>query len=253
MDDLTRVLQRHGIDATPSLFADTGHEKIHSCAVNGADAVATWHRLRGLVEETGCWPVLLGGEGIEEQAELVEERESPSSEIIEAGVSLDPVEWLAERERGYAEDLGMDVPELYEEVTGEWPEGDHSSHHFSIPFSDLVKTPFPEVYVALVPTKVCWEVPAVLNTGGWNECPVPEVHVCLMKRWHELYGAEVVGISRDIIEMYVARPPRDKEAALALAKEQYLYCPDIVDQGTGTLENLAAALLGGTSWYFWWD
>ena len=40
---------------------------------------------------------------------------------------------------------------------------------------------------------------------------------------------------------------------MALAREQFVYCPDIVYQGTGTLAGLAAALLEGTTWYFWWD
>jgi hypothetical protein len=35
--------------------------------------------------------------------------------------------------------------------------------------------------------------------------------------------------------------------------EHYAYAPDIVDQGTETIDALAAGLLGGTAWYFWWD
>jgi hypothetical protein len=38
-----------------------------------------------------------------------------------------------------------------------------------------------------------------------------------------------------------------------LAREQYLYCGDIVDQGTGTLSRLATALMADDWWYFWWD
>jgi hypothetical protein len=32
-----------------------------------------------------------------------------------------------------------------------------------------------------------------------------------------------------------------------------MYCEDIVIQGTQTVENLAAGLLGNNLWYFWWD
>jgi len=35
--------------------------------------------------------------------------------------------------------------------------------------------------------------------------------------------------------------------------EMYSYCPDIIDQGVGTLEALAADLMAGHWWYFWWD
>jgi Domain of unknown function (DUF4253) len=71
--------------------------------------------------------------------------------------------------------------------------------------------------------------------------------------WHDLYGAEVVGITSDVVEMHVAKPPLDRESALSLAKAQYLYCNDIVEQGTQTLSVLAATLLEGSVWYFWWD
>jgi hypothetical protein len=79
------------------------------------------------------------------------------------------------------------------------------------------------------------------------------VHVAFLKRWHEAWGAEVVGIAGDVVEMEVARPPKDRAAALALAREQFLYCADIVHQGVGSLEALGAILLGGKVWYFWWD
>ena len=54
----------------------------------------------------------------------------------------------------------------------------------------------------------------------------------------------LVAIAGDIVEFAVARPPTTKEAALRLAIEQYAYCYDIVDQGTGTIEVLAASLIG---------
>ncbi len=31
------------------------------------------------------------------------------------------------------------------------------------------------------------------------------------------------------------------------------YCPDIVDQGVGTLDALATVLVSGSVWFFWWD
>ncbi len=60
-------------------------------------------------------------------------------------------------------------------------------------------------------------------------------------------------MSADVIEMRVARPPTTREDAMALANEQYAYCEDIVHQGVESLSNLAATLLNGTVWFFWWD
>src|SRR5262249_30768782 len=98
-----------------------------------------------------------------------------------------------------------------------------------------------------------WEIPAYLKFGAWNACPPPEDHVAVMKYWHGLYGAEVVSIASNTVEMFVARAPRSRKKALELAREQYLYCYDIVIQGTETIDNLAATLLNGKVWYFWWD
>jgi hypothetical protein len=47
--------------------------------------------------------------------------------------------------------------------------------------------------------------------------------------------------------------PQSRAAALDLAREQFLYCSDIVEQGVGTLSALAAALMENDWWYFWWD
>ncbi|BAZ14953.1 hypothetical protein NIES4071_68230 [Calothrix sp. NIES-4071] len=112
---------------------------------------------------------------------------------------------------------------------------------------------YQEVVIALVPTTASWQVPAFLKFGNWNDCPQSEVHVALMKHWYELYGAEVVGISNDVVEMQVKNPPKDMAESLHLALEQYIYCYDIVNQGVQTLKNLATALLESKIWYFWWD
>jgi hypothetical protein len=51
----------------------------------------------------------------------------------------------------------------------------------------------------------------------------------------------------------VRHRPKSRGEALELAREQYSYCSDIVDQGVGTLNALAAALMENDWWYFWWD
>jgi hypothetical protein len=57
----------------------------------------------------------------------------------------------------------------------------------------------------------------------------------------------------EVIEMSVSRPPTSDRAALVPAREQFRYAPDIVQQGVGDVETLAAALKDGHAWYFWWD
>ena len=87
--------------------------------------------------------------------------------------------------------------------------------------------------------------------------PEPDPNIILDKLesqyWDEKYGISLAGITADVIELEVQNPPTTKQQALQLAKEQFIYCPDIVYQGTQTIAALAAALLNGKVWFFWWD
>ena len=74
-----------------------------------------------------------------------------------------------------------------------------------------------------------------------------------MRIWRDRYGAELIGINSDTINLRVAVRPKTREEALALARDQYIYCPDITDQGVQTYSALAADLMTNDWWYFWWD
>jgi hypothetical protein len=119
---------------------------------------------------------------------------------------------------------------------------------------DIVSEEFlPEVYVGLFRREHSWEVFAPLRWSAVNYDIGPEVHVAIHKYWQQSYGAEVVSATAEIVQCAVTNPPRSKEVAMTLAREQYLYCPDIVWQGVGTISELAASLMNHDYWYFWWD
>jgi hypothetical protein len=96
-------------------------------------------------------------------------------------------------------------------------------------------------------------MPAYLHWGQWNGCPAPEYQIAALRSWRERFGAELVGLSRDVMNVRVQSRPPTREVALELAREQYVYCSDIVDQGVQTLSALAAVLMESDWWYFWWD
>src|SRR5262249_33255977 len=59
---------------------------------------------------------------------------------------------------------------------GPWPEeseteGVETDEQFTTPRNILSGKFLKKVYVALIPTAVCWQVAAHLRVGGWNECP----------------------------------------------------------------------------------
>ncbi|HEX2517410.1 MAG TPA: DUF4253 domain-containing protein [Chloroflexota bacterium] len=264
MEQLAAALGRHGIDtgSLRPLWPAAGGG-LHRLTTSGQGALRHWRALRDLVDETGHWPVLLGGEV--EARSLVRDLESypapgaPSERpgappgppeatpaaLVRRGLALDPGAWL--RERAAAD------PDYYAVPHGPWPPPAWPRSGFTIPQDPRTRQPLPEVVVALVPTTHSWEVAVHLRLGGWNEHPEPAVHVALHKAWHERYGAELVGATHDVIELRVLRPPQDREQALALALEQYVYCADIVQQGSDTIEALAAGLVEAEVWYFWWD
>ena len=59
-------------------------------------------------------------------------------------------------------------------------------------------------------------------------------------------GIPSIGAS-DTINLRVAVRPKTREKALALARDQYLYCSDNIDQGVGTSSALAATLMESSS------
>ena len=262
VDELKRKLRRLGMDvATLAPLTEEGMSGIYTLTVPGAGAIAQWRRLREVVPQMGYWPVLLGGEqDLKMHREMLGDAdERTPGEIIQQGVALNPHDWLAKQAEKWndeAEEFSLD------EYHGEWPGGNHASTQFQTPnhypgkrksVLNLFGKQKPELYLGLVPASQGWEVPAPLRLGGWNDCPPPEVHVSFMRYWHDSYGAELVAATHDVVEMQVARPPTTREGALSLAMEQFFYCGDVVTQGTETLERLAATLLKGTVWFFWWD
>jgi hypothetical protein len=141
----------------------------------------------------------------------------------------------------------------HEPPLGEWPTMEFPSMGLSIAHDLMTRKPFPNVYIVLVPTDDSATIPAHLHWGSWNECPAPEYHVAALRHWRSAYGAELVGLGRDTIDLKVARKPATRDEALELARVQYAYCNDIIDQGTRSYSVLAAGLMADDWWFFWWD
>ncbi len=262
--ELREFLVRNNVECKSlRLLWEIDNVRVYGLTVGGSQAINLWNYLRQLNDESKYYPLLLGGEEeIEQHQEYWERFAVPIDEIIDIDAInaiinrasiLDAEKWFYDRAQEMYEDEfddefedGEPLEVLTNGILGDWDGAIFPSENFTIPSLETV-------VIALIPTQICWQIPAYLNLGGWNSCPIPEEHICLMKRWYEIYGAEVVGINHDTIEMRVTKPPLDEKTAMSLAKEQYLYCNDIVDQGTQTLSALASTLIEGSVWYFWWD
>lgn len=106
--------------------------------------------------------------------------------------------------------------------------------------------------LAEIPVKHPWEVFAYLPFGGWNECPDTPGLMAASRHWYEKYGAVPAVMTHDVLQFAVPAPV-ERSQAMPLALEQYAWCPDIVDQGCGTVGALADTLTKSTVWFFWWD
>jgi hypothetical protein len=96
-----------------------------------------------------------------------------------------------------------------------------------------------------------------LAVMGWqgalhhNEWTVPLSAV--VRSWEDRFGARVVGMGFNTLDLSVAAPPVTLEHALYVAAEHWAFCPDSIVQGPGTLADYADQIRGQNAWSFWWD
>lgn len=77
------------------------------------------------------------------------------------------------------------------------------------------------------------------GTNGVNYSITTEDIIDRYKKWDAAYGIQVIAIDDGLCQCILVRPPAD---FTALADEVYAFCPYVVDQGTDTVEQLAAEI-----------
>jgi hypothetical protein len=103
--------------------------------------------------------------------------------------------------------------------------------------------------IGLLPTTDKYAVMAAMDTNGDNyEIGSADV-IAWMKELEAEQPFVLTGIGFDYMEGRFTAPVKDPSG---LARRMYQFCPDIVDQGVGTVDKLAEELQK-ESLYFWWD
>jgi hypothetical protein len=288
MEQISHILRQAEVNTgSLRLLYQMHGDMVYGLIVDGYDAFDLWEKLRDLVPQTGHWPVILGrlGEedlpterGVIDATTGVKKIEYPDTRsILHQAEEIDAFKWFENTRRQHIENLNEELESClqkgYEEDAeyfrtllnqpdefqgikrGDWPSGAEPSSPWGIAAGithDRDMNSY-EVTMALLPTPHSWQTAAILKFGGWNACPWPHEHTAILRHWEKRFGAQVVCLTNDTIECLVSRPPQTRSDALLLARDQYFYCDDIVLQGTRTLDALAAGLLKGEAWYFWWD
>lgn len=236
------------VPAEPAMLAAIkGPLPFEHLVLPGQEVAATMARLRA--ERPGIVPVVLGDPaGLADLAQVIAAN-ATADEVLRQGLALDLDAWMKGR---VDEDPAYFTAPDDAGAVGPEPGGEDVEPLAAI--RDVLTGDFkPAVVLGLVPADPPWKVAAEVRPGGWNECPPAAVQLAFFKRWHEQYGAVVTSIAEDIIEFSVARPPQTAAEARRLAREQFIYCPDIVMQGVGSEAALVAMLQGSANWFFWWD
>lgn len=222
---------------------DRASTPIYAIMVPGSDAIGLSDRLRH-IEHASHLPLVLGDDwDLRAHEDATRTTTDPPHAIVERARTFDLDAWIARRLEGHGALLQHTPAEA-------WTPRGEERERFRLVRDPALDLPRPSVAIALVPTRASAETPAWLAFGNWRGCPEPTVHVAMLHRWHERYGAEVIGIGRDTIELRVPRPPVEREGAIALAREHVAYAPSLLAGGARSLDDIAASLAGARMWSF---
>jgi len=274
------LLKAAGIDLSPRSHLAEGIELFW--IPGGTRAIKTWQSLASQSKALGGWPLILGDpENLKSLKNSLsrsspEERKAtldriPTSPPLRAlkevarskaikvlenvrTKKLDLPQILKEHfEQQATQAIQVDPPPACTESFAQWTSTASATRwHPAVPF-DSERKPLTECLIAIILDTAPADVAAILNFGGWNDCPDSILHVAFARDWNLRYGAVPVCMTHDIIELHVPRPPSAAPDAFTVAWEQSVYCPDLIYQGTNTVERLAQEIWGSPFWYFWWD
>jgi hypothetical protein len=250
MDDFRGRVRGVGLPELEWVQVATGPRgPIFAFSLPGKDAVDRWRALRPHASTIG-YPLILGSDKDLEGLRYNIDQGPTEIGIVDV---FDPATWFAAKLTASDELMEPDELAKFEQsIHGPWPDAS-PSNSFHVQFDLVTNKPVNKLWIGILPVAQPWDVAPALEYGSWNDCPSPEEHAAVMRYWSERWGAEPVVVASDTVEMHVQKPPHTRDEALALANEQFAYCADIVTQGVGTLEALAAILLDGQTWFFWWD
>jgi len=229
----------------------------------GAQAEAAYEAARIAGEAEGFTPLIITPDSLLLPALPRERLLSEAQHVLAAVPQAE--DFFAERRSGFFRYDGEGTRRMLDEAEAfalaePLPEAPQLGQRMST-LLDMAgqKPPFPAVAEAAlvrIPTPRSWEIPAYTLYGGWNGCPDSAQMVAVGRYWHETYGADICALGDQTLEFRVAHPPADQRAALALMREQMLFC----DEGLHDLisapamfRDVVAQLRGQRYWLFWWD
>lgn len=232
-----------------------GEQAWRHTVAGGPGALDAWRALRDRHARSGLWPVLLGSDPqvVDQLTWRVEmlARSRPGIPEVEDAPEIAELfdRWMAVvADDGYLDDVPRHLAKLEADATTIRDRISERPDHAAV--RSLAGD---EVTIALVPASGGWEVPALLAWSGAERTGIegPD-HLAVLHFWHEVYGAELVALGLERLELLVERPPDAARGAFELAVQHYAYCPALMDNLAPAMGALAATLFG-RHWLFDWS
>jgi hypothetical protein len=88
------------------------------------------------------------------------------------------------------------------------------------------------------------------GTNGINHDIFTEDIIEKLTTWDGQFGLDIFAANFDLVQAHYLKLPSELPAH---AEETYAFCPDVVDQGTGSVEELQEQIRKSRQLYLWWD
>jgi hypothetical protein len=95
-----------------------------------------------------------------------------------------------------------------------------------------------------------YEIVRIMQTNGKEYDISNEDVIDQLNEWEKTFSFDIIGADNDWVEIDFQTLPKDLKA---FAQEVYDFCPDAVDQGPGTPEELAKEIQQTKRLFLWWD
>lgn len=106
--------------------------------------------------------------------------------------------------------------------------------------------------IGIIPGSDQFDILMLQQTNGDNYEISNKRVISKLKEWHRSYPFIIIGADYDWLEVRFEILPEGKELQV-LAREIYEFCPDIVEQETGSINGLIEEMNETRNLYLWWD
>lgn len=204
-----------------------------------------WARFRAAHSSTGLWPVLLDDAAQPWSAGQI--APEPVAEIS----GYDPAAFVAEVWSDWIEPP-IDITPFGHYSPGLAPAAEPLEDPGDA--ADRCATELAGRPVGLVPAARGADVLTALGwQGARHHNPLTAPLSAVLRGWEDRFGARLVGLGFDTLDLSVAAPPVTFRHALRVAAEHATFCPEAIIQGPGSITGHAERIRDARVWSFRWE